>query len=637
MTFNPERHARRLAITGWLLAVGGAIIGGWVGGSLAFVGLVLLLLACVSTTDGFLLLGPIAAADARRYARRGRPWLWRAVYAAVIVVILVSHLGDVSGDTRSREWVSLVNEQIADWFAVCLFLYVTATAVLTAAGGIPDDRSAKRWDILRTTDLRPREIVFGKLAGQAPVLLEPLLTATPVLAVLPLFGGVSPWFPAAVLACCAAAGFGLGTVALFYSVFAKTGRQAAGWTATLVVLYLFTSGIAAAATGGLTPVGVGGWLKAAGTAFAAGNPFVAWSGLKAPVESALLAAAGRFVAFHLATGLFFAGVASLRLPRAEEWEFSTKSKPAAVPWGNFKLVRTASNVYLAQPVSKPPVRRPPMGDRPLVWWERYGWLSQGQRQFVESLHPIMLTVIAVSVGLYGVFARFVWPYVAWSPPPPRNEFLMLGAVIGMVVCSVGAFPVGVMPLFRAARCVARERTANTLESLLTALGPREVLFQKWLGVSLSEWPALLFLLCAAGPLVVTGVLPVVGGVLFFGGLAVMSMALVAVGLAVSVRVRTPGQGTAVVAIGLAAALLVAGVLIPAFGYPGSVYTATALVPPFGAVGLLAESMSERPGRPPSNPQGPAITLATLVGILGWGTLGRLAWLAAVRRLDRESE
>lgn len=636
MNFYPERHARRLGIAGWFLAVGGAVVGGWVGVPLAVIGIGLLLLGCVSAKDGFLLLGPIAAADARRYARRGRPWLWRMVYAAVMVVILLFHLNSVAGDTLPRQWVTAVNERIADWFAVCLFLSVAATAVLTFSGGVPDDRAAKRWDVLRTTDLRPREIVFGKLAGQAPALLEPLLTATPVLAVLPMFGGVSPWFPAAVLGCCAAVGFGLGGIALFYSVFAKSGRQAVGWTVLLVVVYLFGSGILSSVAARLAKAGpVAPAANAAVAAVAAGNPFVAWAEMKGPSEAMMVEAAGRFITFQFAAGLLFALVACRRLPRAEPWDFD-KPKPVLSSQLTLRQVRPQVFVLLPKPKPTEPVRRPDMGDLPIVWWERYGWLNKGQRQFVESLNPYALAGIAICTGLFGVAISTGGLVSPGATDRPRTALHAIVATIAILVLAFGGVVFGVVPFFRAARCVARERTANTLESLLTAFSPREVLYQKWRGVLLSEWPALSFLLCAVGPLLLTAVIHPGAGVLYFLALVVQSAALVAVGVAVSTRVRTPAQGTAVAVVGFAAVAFAVGTAVSSIRYPLNLYAYAVVVPPVGGLNLLTDAVNTDPGfRPPSAPQRFPVLAASLVGTLGWAAVAWAAWRYAVYRLNRE--
>src|SRR5258706_8071047 len=67
--FDPERHARRLAPAGAALAVVGGCLGGWVGLLVAALGVLLLLLACVSRDDGLLILGPFVRAELVRSTR----------------------------------------------------------------------------------------------------------------------------------------------------------------------------------------------------------------------------------------------------------------------------------------------------------------------------------------------------------------------------------------------------------------------------------------------------------------------------------------------------------------------------------------------------------------------------------------
>jgi MFS family permease len=632
MPFDPEHHAPRFAKFGWLLAIGGAVVGGWVGIPVAVVGVSALLLACYSSKDGFLLFGPIPAAEWNRTARRGRPWLWRAVYAVAAGAIVVGNLNTYGGFAEAvpRGRVTYIAEQVGNWFAACLFLYVGVLAVQVYATAIPDDRVAKRWDVLRTTDLRPREVVFGKLLGKAPVLAEPLLTATPVLTLLPLFGGVSAWFPAAVLGCCAAAAVGLGGVATFYSVFARTGGQAIRWTVILTVVYLFVSGIVYGVTNRMAKTGLPGVAARGGELFAAGNPFIAFAELSRPnvTEDDLQKLAGRFVLFHIAAGVLFALVAVRRLPRAEEWDMRPAPKP--------KLVKVSPRVFvLKTPPAVAPVLRPPVGDQPLVWWERFGWLNKGQADFVQSVRYERLKwifVVSLLVGVVITGGRLL---------DPRNDFWrgsqMVVAALAVVGLVIGGFVVTTLPLFRAARCVARERTADTLDNLRTALSAREVLYQKWLGVLLSEWPAYSFLLATTAPLIITGVVHPIGGVIYLLGIVAVAAAFVAVGLAVSVRVRTPLRGTVVVALGLVVAVLGLGTVLGRSPPTQRVFAASALLPPIAGMNVITEAMGRvRPRADPPPLRYPLLAAAGC-GILGWGLLAVVVWERAVRRLERERE
>src|SRR5207302_915618 len=150
--------------------------------------------------------------------------------------------GPGSGRPR-RGQLAAVNAVFFGWFAVCLILYVAGLAVALFSSVVAEERAGKRWEILLTTDLRPREILVGKAAGRVPLLLDPILAAVPVLCIATLFGGVSPTLVLLVFAAALALAVGVGGVALFYSVFSQTAGKAAAQCAGFWFIYLATSGM----------------------------------------------------------------------------------------------------------------------------------------------------------------------------------------------------------------------------------------------------------------------------------------------------------------------------------------------------------------------------------------------------------
>src|SRR5256885_4697410 len=77
-------------------------------------------------------------------------------------------------------------------FAVTQFLVVVALTPAYVAGSIADEKERKTLEFLLATDLRNREIIFGKLAARVTVLLMFVLAGLPVVAFLQLFGGIDP-------------------------------------------------------------------------------------------------------------------------------------------------------------------------------------------------------------------------------------------------------------------------------------------------------------------------------------------------------------------------------------------------------------------------------------------------------------
>src|SRR5256885_15603527 len=89
-------------------------------------------------------------------------------------------------------------------FAVTQFLVVVALTPVYVAGTIAVEKERKTLEFLLATDLRNREIVFGKLAARVTNLLMYVFAGLPIVAVLQLFGGIGPNLLLAALAATAA-------------------------------------------------------------------------------------------------------------------------------------------------------------------------------------------------------------------------------------------------------------------------------------------------------------------------------------------------------------------------------------------------------------------------------------------------
>ena len=371
---------------------------------------------------------------------------------------------------------------------------------------VAEEREAKRWDILLATDLRPREILLGKATARLLRVLEPLLAVLPVLAILPLLGGLDPTAVALFGVTLLAAVVSTTSVAVFNSLFAETTAEAhgrtVGWLLGYYGLTAALFGASRVATFANFPVNVGvpspviladvvPWL-------AVGNPLsLLWPAVAggAGVAGTLAAGLPRFVAFHAAVTLLYGLMACRRMRFAVPWRKSSGR------------VRRAERSRGPTP-GKPPVvatatARPPMGDRPLTWWTRYGHRRGAlatemlrPRRFYGTAFGVFvaafLTVYAIDfarsgeLGVWTRAARSLTPGIAW---------LM-------------AFPLFLRPLYHAAGSIASERQADTLTCLLlTPLSSREIVTQKWRG-SVLEPMGVYYLLLAFGlAATLTGFLP----------------------------------------------------------------------------------------------------------------------------------
>lgn len=112
-----------------------------------------------------------------------------------------------------------------------LWVAVVLGTLLLTPSLVAEDRRVGHLDFLLVTDLRAREIVCGRLAARLAEVLGFALIPIPVLAALPLLGGVEPAAIAVSLALLASTAFLTAALGTLASV------QAEGPRAAIVVLW----------------------------------------------------------------------------------------------------------------------------------------------------------------------------------------------------------------------------------------------------------------------------------------------------------------------------------------------------------------------------------------------------------------
>lgn len=355
------------------------------------------------------------------------------------------------------------------------------------------------------------------------------------------------------------------------------------------------------------------------------------------VETAAPRIAWHFAVFQFAIFFLFSLTAIRRLPRAVVW-----GKPSAeVLSGKQRVLATVVQAERADrkptdppPILKPekePVARPPVGDWPVVWWERYGWLNAGQMSFVDKVFTWRLAVVfGFSLVTFGGFRVAEWI----SPSDPRSIQGRIDILL-VPVYLVSLFFLLVAP-FRAARCVAREREADTLDQLLLLpLTRREILFEKWMGVCLGDWPGFAGLLAWFLPAVLTGHVPLVVAAMFIVGWIATLSILVALGLYFSVVSKTPGQAVFRLVIFLIVLSFTAGGIVNQLPNSGQKSAAIAgVVPP---VGFLIMNEELRGWGPPKSRvlEPGVIAFGWGIGLIIYGSMGLAAWRIAGRRFENE--
>lgn len=494
--WDPERHAHRLAPAGALLAVTGGCFGGVGGLLVAAVGVGLLLAACYSRRDGLLLLGPLTHAELLRAARRRRPWLWRSLYALAAGAVILGNIesyapGSLAWSPRyyPPSQITYINNAVTMWFGVALSIYAVVMTLQLMPSIVAEEREAKRWDLLLTTDLRPREILLGKATARLLLVFEPILAVLPVFAIMPLLGGLDPatvaLFGVALLAIVSSTT----AVAVFYSLFATTPQDARGHAIVWMLAYY---GVTAAllgsswvspriggfpTTSGLTsPVDVqdvAAWL-------AVGNPILLLSskaytaGTFAPsFWDSLVAGLPRFLAFHAGVVLLYGLMACRRLRFAVPWRKQSGRAARKIRRAEASPGPTPDVPVLAATATV----RPPIGEYPLAWWTRYGHCRGALG--LEVTNPRQVYGAVFGVTLLGLAASYPVDYVAnlFGLSPGRG----LKAFVPFAVWLL-TVPLFLRPLFHAAGSIAGERQADTLTGvLLMPLTSREIVIEKWRG------------------------------------------------------------------------------------------------------------------------------------------------------------
>jgi ABC-type transport system involved in multi-copper enzyme maturation permease subunit len=343
---------------------------------------------------------------------------------------------------------------------------------------------------LLATDLRGREIVFGKLLARLGNLALFVMTGLPVLSLMQFFGGIDPEmllasFAVSALTACSLAGLGI-----LMSVQRRRARDA------IILTYLAALGYVAVASlllavpplwqihfqeaqkvAGNPAQGIQGTppyfdeVEAAIKWVNAGNPFygvgrVIWAiDTGGVVGDVLGEVVERYAVFHLLFSTACIGLAVLRIRPVALAQAG--SVPRKAKRRRFRLFR---------------IKRPPVGRLPMLWKEvliegglRFGWVGRILVALVVGISFVPLVLIIYFLFLDPQLARVNYP-TAWD---------MLGQQVNVWVRSVNVAVSTLMLLgvaVRAAGAFGSERDRDTLTSLMTTpLTTAEIVWAKVLG------------------------------------------------------------------------------------------------------------------------------------------------------------
>ena len=352
------------------------------------------------------------------------------------------------------------------------------------AGAVAEEKERKTLEFILATDLRNREIIFGKVVSRLFNLGLLLLAGVPVLSFLQFMGGVDFYLVLASFTATALTMFSLAGLSMVNSVLCRRARDAIVMTYLMAVGYYL---IATTAWLGLFAITKSGWWPELANFPSFGSwqspvtlsdlvdwlnsgniIFAVWklgrgAGTTAVLDQELPAILGGYAVFHALAGAAFLGWSILRLrilALRENVRRAVRSKGIRVRSGSL----------------------PRVGRFPMIWKEVFaegglrlnmvGRIVAGVL-FCASFLPVVLTLWA---HFDPTFHQMSWDEARKVINGTQMRF------VGTVLATMMLLAV----IVRAAGSIHSERERHTFDELLTTrLTNNEILFAKWLGAIVS--------------------------------------------------------------------------------------------------------------------------------------------------------
>ena len=426
--------------------------------------------ALLTATAAFLLrqgwthlFGPILFYDLVRTARRNRYFIVRYV----CLLTLVGLLFFIHWTSRFEHDSTPMSPPEAQTFT---FLYFTVfVSIQTAflimlapayvAGSIAEEKERKTLEFILATDLRNREVVFGKLVSRIANLLMLFMAGLPILSILQFMGGVDPTLIVAWAACTALGIVSLSCLSMLNSVLNRRSRDAIAVSYFCVLGYLvLTSVWWLFKAPGFLPAWVNPVvLQKCLYVGSSGNPFVMiYLGsedleIGTSIDTVLTNYVRDFAIFHLAVALISA-LLSVLLMRRYALRHSSDQPPRIwrIRWP-----------------------RPGVMASPILWKEIF--VEKGMNMnFLGRIIFCLLLAVAGAAWWYSLNAR------SWAGA--QEVIAAWVQTVGMI----GACLLLLTVAGRAATSLSNERDRETLDGLLTSpVSTNSILIAKWVGAMLS--------------------------------------------------------------------------------------------------------------------------------------------------------
>jgi ABC-type transport system involved in multi-copper enzyme maturation permease subunit len=361
-----------------------------------------------------MLPGPVFAFELMSTSRRGRFYLVRAFYAAVLFLILWTVHAAWTSETGGE-----LPAHIVKYFAFSTYAGISIgqeilVLVLTpalVAGVVADEKQRKTLHYLLASRLTSPEIVVGKLLVRMLYVAVLLGVSLPVLSLLVLLGGIDPRL--VLLACGAtfSTAWFLAALSIWVSTIARRVREAFFVAYGLEALWLFSPFV-------LRNLPLSGWPIADNIT----RWLSEWVGGSSPLEvarellfgtlmgggsrSSDLQFVGWMVGLQSVFGLILAVLASWQLRPI----FRRQDGGARGPWGLRSLWTRRWRWRLW--------RRPTLGNQPMMWKELHTGGSRGLARFVGFLLTVIgggfLVYYGVWLAMMAILEMWDYGFVTWS-------------------------------------------------------------------------------------------------------------------------------------------------------------------------------------------------------------------------------
>lgn len=433
-----------------------------------------------------MLAGPIFSREFQITPRQVKHFVTRAGYVAGLFVLMYTAGQATFGwqQTRNVGEIARFGGLLFQIFSLVQLSLVLFFAPLFAAGRVAQEKDRQTLILLLMTDLRDRELVFGKLLSSLLPVGVLLLASAPVFTLVSMLGGITPGQIAGSLAICAATALAAGSWGTLVAFWREKTFQTLAISALGIVLLLGVVEAIVAATAQM-PV-VSRWV-------ALFNPFRAMLLVIDPLSSPTGVAG---VTDHILALLGFAVVLNtVTVRRLRVWNPSRSAFESA----GARPLPIADEAVSTEPMG--PRAMPAVSSQPTraIWSNPIIWREIRTRAYGRRMVFIKLA--------YFVLCAFAVAYLINVQQAGRASDLILGMISPHGFAFVGLSLVGLMLInAQAVTSLTTERDGRTLELLLvTDISAKEFVFGKLGGALYNAKETLLVPLAGLTILAVRGV------------------------------------------------------------------------------------------------------------------------------------